>query len=121
VPPRPDRGAAIETTGYAMLALLQGGDRLNAGRAVRWLTGQRNAFGGFGSTQDTIVALQAMTTAATTGRADIDASSNSTAARQKTARITRERRHAPTDRARSAPVDDRDPGKGTVTPNLSGA
>jgi CD109 antigen len=73
LPPRPHRSAAIETTGYATLALLAGGDRLNAQRAVRWLTAQRNALGGFGSTQDTVVALQALTTAASAGRADIDA------------------------------------------------
>lgn len=73
LPPRPHRSAAIETTGYATLALLAGGDQLNAQRAVRWLTAQRNAFGGFGSTQDTVVALQALTTAASASRADIDA------------------------------------------------
>lgn len=27
---------------------------------VRWLTGQRNAYGGFSSTQDTVIALQAL-------------------------------------------------------------
>jgi CD109 antigen len=65
--------AAIETTGYAALALLTAGDRLNAASAVRWLTSRRNAFGGFGSTQDTVVALQAITTAAALARDDIDA------------------------------------------------
>ena len=76
VMPRPnDRGrsAATETTAYATLALLIGGDNLNAGRAIRWLAGRRGAKGGFGSTQDTVVALQALTTAATASRADIDA------------------------------------------------
>ncbi len=74
--PRPtDRGAsaATETTAYAALALLAGGDTLNAGRAVRWLAGRRGAKGGFGSTQDTVVALQALTTAARSARAAIDA------------------------------------------------
>ncbi|HZG66219.1 MAG TPA: hypothetical protein VEZ12_05720, partial [Herpetosiphonaceae bacterium] len=69
----PERTAAIETTGYAALALLTRGDKLNAGQAVRWLASRRNAFGGFGSTQDTVVALQALATAASTGRAGIDA------------------------------------------------
>lgn len=74
IPPLPDHSSAtIETTGYATLALLALGDRLTAGRAVRWLAAQRNALGGFGSTQDTIVALQAMSTAAADSRADIDA------------------------------------------------
>lgn len=73
LPPRPAPTAAIETTGYAALALLQLGDRANAARAVRWLATQRNAFGGYGSTQDTIVALQATAAAAATSRADVDA------------------------------------------------
>ncbi|HEX5505538.1 MAG TPA: alpha-2-macroglobulin family protein [Thermomicrobiales bacterium] len=74
LPPRPvGRAATIETTGYATLALLQGGDRLTASRAVRWLASRRNARGGFGSTQDTVVALQALTAAATANRADVDA------------------------------------------------
>src|SRR5690606_33342872 len=66
--------AAIETTGYAALALLLLGETLDASRAVRWLALQRNAFGGYGSTQDTVVALQAMTAAATVSRNSIDAS-----------------------------------------------
>lgn len=74
VPP-PGRGAsaAIETTAYAALALIATGDTLNAGRATRWLASRRGAKGGFGSTQDTVVALQALTTAATASRSDIDA------------------------------------------------
>lgn len=73
MPVQSEQTAAIETTGYAALALLTRGDKLNAGQAVRWLAAQRNAFGGFGSTQDTVVALQALATAASAGRADIDA------------------------------------------------
>ncbi|MBI3978454.1 MAG: alpha-2-macroglobulin, partial [Chloroflexi bacterium] len=84
-----DRSAAIETTGYATLALLALGDRLNAGRAVRWLASKRNAYGGFGSTQDTVVALQAMATAAGSSRADVDATVRLRAgAWQKDVRIT---------------------------------
>jgi CD109 antigen len=64
---------AIEATGYATLALLELGELLDASRAVRWLALQRNAFGGYGSTQDTVVALQAMTAAATVSRASVDA------------------------------------------------
>jgi CD109 antigen len=80
--PRPqDRGrtAATETTAYAALALLSVGDALNAGRAVQWLAGRRGANGGFGSTQDTVVALQALTTAAQAARNAIDASVKVTA------------------------------------------
>ncbi len=50
----------VEATGYATLALLAGDDRANAAQAARWLVGQRNSEGGFGTTQDTVVALQAL-------------------------------------------------------------
>jgi len=72
-PPRPNQSAAIETTSYALLAFLEKGDRLTASRAARWLVSRRNAYGGFGSTQDTVVGLQALTKYASTGRADVDA------------------------------------------------
>ncbi len=64
--------AAIETTGYALLALLGYEDLLNASRAAKWLAGQRNALGGFGSTQDTIVSLQALTAFSTKVRSNVD-------------------------------------------------
>ena len=51
---------AVENTGYAVLALLEHGDSANAGEAVGWLVSQRNAYGGFYSTQDTVVGLQAL-------------------------------------------------------------
>ncbi len=54
------RSTAIENTGYAVLALLEHGDRANAREAARWLVTQRNAYGGFRSTQDTVVGLQAL-------------------------------------------------------------
>ena len=50
----------IEATGYATLALIAGDDRVNAAQAAKWLVGQRNSQGGFGTTQDTVVALQAL-------------------------------------------------------------
>jgi CD109 antigen len=65
--------AAIETTAYATLALTEQGDRLNAGRAAQWLVSQRNAYGGFGSTQDTVVGLQALTSYAANAKTDVDA------------------------------------------------
>ena len=73
MPPRPGRSAAVETTGYAVLALLARGDKLTASRAARWLVSQRNAYGGFGSTQDTVVGLQALAAFAASTRADVDA------------------------------------------------
>ncbi len=68
----PNHSAAIETTGYATLALVENRDPINAARASRWLASQRNAFGGFGSTQDTVVALQALTSYATDAKSDVD-------------------------------------------------
>jgi CD109 antigen len=65
--------AAIETTGYATLALVEGGDRFNASRAAKWLVSRRNALGGFGSTQDTVVSLQALTSFAVEAKSDVDA------------------------------------------------
>ncbi|MCW3992626.1 MAG: alpha-2-macroglobulin, partial [Candidatus Bathyarchaeota archaeon] len=68
----PAGGVGIETTGYAILALLAHGDQLNASRGARWLVAQRNGFGGFDSTQDTVVGLQALTAFAAGSRADVD-------------------------------------------------
>ena len=71
--PPSNRSATIETTGYALLALTEHGDRMNASRAARWLVSQRNAYGGYGSTQDTVVGLQALTRFAAGNKADVDA------------------------------------------------
>jgi CD109 antigen len=70
--PQPNRSAEIETTAYATLALNSHGDSLNASKATKWLVSKRNAYGGYGSTQDTVVALQALTEYATGARADVD-------------------------------------------------
>jgi CD109 antigen len=64
--------ADIETTAYATLALIKHGDAFNASRATKWLVSRRNAYGGFGSTQDTVVSLQALTEYATDARADVN-------------------------------------------------
>jgi len=57
------RNLAIETTALALMALLQAEDRPSAAadRAAAWLQGQRGAFGGFGSTQATVLTLKALT------------------------------------------------------------
>ena len=73
-PPRPDRSAAVETTGYATLALLERGDMVSASNAGKWLVNQRNAYGGYGSTQDTVVGLQALTRFAVHARSDVEMS-----------------------------------------------
>ncbi|HEY87875.1 MAG TPA: alpha-2-macroglobulin [Dehalococcoidia bacterium] len=66
------RTADIEATGYATMALIEHGDSFNASRAAKWLVSRRNAYGGYGSTQDTVVALQALTEYSTGTRADVD-------------------------------------------------
>ncbi|XP_030632003.1 alpha-2-macroglobulin [Chanos chanos] len=55
----------VEMTAYVLLALLSGPERPEFGLGysasiVRWLAKQQNPFGGFASTQDTVVALQAL-------------------------------------------------------------
>lgn len=62
----------IETTAYALLALAERGDELTAGKAASWLVSQRNSLGGYGSTQDTVVTLQALTTYSGKLRTDVD-------------------------------------------------
>ncbi|MFH1015681.1 MAG: alpha-2-macroglobulin, partial [Chloroflexota bacterium] len=57
---------------YATLALVKHGDAFNASRASKWLVSKRNAYGGYGSTQDTVVTLQALTEYATGARSDVD-------------------------------------------------
>ena len=64
--------ASVETIGYALLALLEEGDRIGASNAARWLVSQRNAFGGYGSTQDAVVGLQALIEHATHAKFDVD-------------------------------------------------
>ncbi|NXR97471.1 A2ML1 protein, partial [Oxylabes madagascariensis] len=55
----------VELTSYILLALLSKpnvteSDLTTASSIVAWLTRQQNAYGGFASTQDTVVALQAL-------------------------------------------------------------
>uniref|UniRef100_H3BZU7 Alpha-2-macroglobulin-like n=1 Tax=Tetraodon nigroviridis TaxID=99883 RepID=H3BZU7_TETNG len=55
---------SVEISSYVLLAKLSSSptaeDLGYASRIVRWLTGQQNYYGGFSSTQDTVVALQAL-------------------------------------------------------------
>lgn len=62
----------IEATGYAILALLNN-DRVEAQSALEWMAAQRNSLGGYGSTQDTVVAFKAMTAAAIRQSRDLNA------------------------------------------------
>lgn len=70
--PNVNRSASIETTAYATLALIKHGDSFNASKSSRWLISKRNAYGGYGSTQDTVVTLQALTEFAVGARSDAD-------------------------------------------------
>ncbi|XP_030043081.1 alpha-2-macroglobulin-like protein 1 isoform X2 [Microcaecilia unicolor] len=59
------RSVDTELTGYVLLARMSkktvsAEDIATAMPVVRWLTGKQNAYGGFTSTQDTVVALQAL-------------------------------------------------------------
>ncbi|XP_060943930.1 complement C3-like [Limanda limanda] len=59
----PDRHNALftlEATGYALLALVKLGNMEQASVAFKWLNSQRRRGGGFGSTQSTMVVLQAL-------------------------------------------------------------
>ncbi|KAI4503310.1 hypothetical protein M0802_001532 [Mischocyttarus mexicanus] len=61
---KPSIGLSIEMTAYAVLSLVKlGGDEnmVDALKAVRWMCKQRNAEGGFTSTQDTVLGLEALT------------------------------------------------------------
>ncbi|XP_077311729.1 alpha-2-macroglobulin-like isoform X2 [Lithobates pipiens] len=68
VPPKQDSywyrapSAEVEMTSYVLLALLSGPepDLGKATEIVNWLSKQQNPYGGFSSTQDTVVALQAL-------------------------------------------------------------
>lgn len=58
------RAAAVEVAGYAILAMMTLNPETyepKARKVVKWLTTQRNGQGGFYSTQDTVVAMQALT------------------------------------------------------------
>lgn len=51
----------VETTAYVLLAMLENGWTHNPPAVANWLIKQRNSNGGFGSSQDTVVAVQALT------------------------------------------------------------
>ena len=65
-------GKNVETTAYATLALIEAKDP-TASSSLKWIAAQRNAQGGFSSTQDTVMAFRALMTAAASAGRDIDA------------------------------------------------
>ncbi|MEA1985714.1 MAG: alpha-2-macroglobulin family protein [Euryarchaeota archaeon] len=68
----PPNSKNVETTAYATLALIEA-DHPTASSALKWIAAQRNANGGFSSTQDTVMAFRALMTAAAYAGRDIDA------------------------------------------------
>ncbi|KAG7316435.1 hypothetical protein KOW79_019976 [Hemibagrus wyckioides] len=56
------RSADIEMASYALLSLYKLGSVEYALNLMKWLSQQRNHLGGYGSTQDTVIALQALST-----------------------------------------------------------
>lgn len=50
----------VEMSAYALLAYIEAGRETDGVPIMKWLVGQRNANGGFLSTQDTVVGLQAL-------------------------------------------------------------
>ncbi|XP_068577890.1 CD109 antigen-like [Cebidichthys violaceus] len=57
---RQTRSAQIEMVSYVLLALYWRGSLVEAIEILKWLSEQRNHLGGYGTTQDTVVALQAL-------------------------------------------------------------
>ncbi|XP_009293521.1 complement C3 [Danio rerio] len=51
---------SLEATGYAALALVAAKDFESAGQVVRWLGKQQTRYGGYGTTQATIIVFQAV-------------------------------------------------------------
>jgi CD109 antigen len=62
---------AIETTAYAALAMIET-EKPQANEAIKWLSLQRNSLGGFSSTQETVMALKALMTAARAQTRNVD-------------------------------------------------
>ncbi|XP_051801045.1 complement C3-like [Acanthochromis polyacanthus] len=59
-PDRENHLFTLEATGYALLALVKWGRMEEAAAPFKWLNSQRRRGGGFGSTQPTMVVLQAL-------------------------------------------------------------
>src|SRR6202035_5437602 len=64
--------AAVETTGLAVQALLQAGEASGTARkALSYIASKKDAYGTWGTTQATIMALRALLTATEKGAADV--------------------------------------------------
>jgi CD109 antigen len=56
----PGSSTDTEMTAYALLAFIEAGRSMESLQIFKWLISQRNDHGGFKSTQDTVVGLQAL-------------------------------------------------------------
>ena len=74
----PPSSKNIEVTAYGALVLIEHRDA-RANEVLKWLSAQRNSLGGYGSTQDTVMAFKALMTAAATQVKDTDATITVTA------------------------------------------
>lgn len=63
---------SIESTGYAAMALTLK-NRIEAQAALQWISAQRNSLGGYGTTQETVIAFKALTAAAAQQSRDLNA------------------------------------------------
>ena len=64
VDPTVTASLSIEMSGYALLYFQAVGATAKAVKILKWLLSKQNAFGGYTSTQDTVIGLQAITTMA---------------------------------------------------------
>ncbi len=63
---------SIETTAYAALALFETGNYAFMNDAITWIAANTNSLGGYGNTQDTVMAIEALLTSATGQNRDIN-------------------------------------------------
>lgn len=69
---QPPSSKNVEVTAYGALVLIEHRDA-RANEVLKWISAQRNSLGGYGSTQDTVMAFKALMTAAATQAKDTDA------------------------------------------------
>ncbi|MCL7476452.1 MAG: alpha-2-macroglobulin, partial [ANME-2 cluster archaeon] len=69
---QPPSSKNVEVTAYGALVLIEHRDA-RANEVLKWISSQRNSLGGYGSTQDTVMAFKALMTAAATQAKDTDA------------------------------------------------
>uniref|UniRef100_UPI00358EA267 CD109 antigen-like isoform X2 n=1 Tax=Myxine glutinosa TaxID=7769 RepID=UPI00358EA267 len=78
----------IETTAYALLAHIKLGHIEKSIPIIKWLAQQRNHLGGFSSTQDTVVALQALAASAQADPVDVQLNVDISTSQSKVLHVT---------------------------------